>query len=648
MSVLRKPSSPEQHSSFLSSGNDDDIDLFCQLEDALQSDSDDAAVPSAEHLRSDLQAKFLSLFRNREAPARNKPTLRHPPPPDDDPASIDEILQFTKQLQESHRLLKRRRADLDRDRTRFQREKRAFARERARLEQEQIFADSRPPDAKLRAKYDRLKAKYQAKKTEWSSERALLIGQIEDLRIEGRAKDAKHPHTPPVASSDIDTKPTDGEELSDSEVRIEVGIDIDEPLAPQRRPDASPMSEDPRRSPNRGEQRSRPDQDKSPSPPNPRESRPGAVQCAPSSDQTESPRLSDGKKRAPVSVATRPRPDPGASPPMSDRKKARPGSFVSRMKRVFVSDQVQSPPAPDPEESPPLTNPDPDESRPRFGRKRPRPDRTKGVTGLGRPRSPRISDPDERRTLSFANRTEPLPDQDDAREKRPPNETRRAAARDRSKAQPASGQVESPQSPEGRRQTSTPASDEVEPLQAYPVLKRNIALGCVHPIDTAPAQPLRVIRATIPSPTRKAPVPHVVLPSAYGADFDYDPGEVVREVRGASGKTTQKFADGSTGTVFANGTKRIATRGFVLVVYANGDVAKEFPDGAVAYRYAGTGAVETTLSDGTVFIVFANRQKEKHTPAGEKIVDYPNGAVGVEHADGSWQLYHPDGTVDQH
>jgi hypothetical protein len=96
-----------------------------------------------------------------------------------------------------------------------------------------------------------------------------------------------------------------------------------------------------------------------------------------------------------------------------------------------------------------------------------------------------------------------------------------------------------------------------------------------------------------------------------------------------SGKTAQKFADASTGTVFANGTKRIAAWDFVFVVYAKGDIAKEFPDGAVAYRYAGTSAVEATLGDGTVFRAFANGQREKHAPGGEKMGSTQTARYGV-------------------
>jgi hypothetical protein len=163
--------------SFLPSANEDNLRLFCQVEEAVQSHSDGNCVRSLDDLRGRLQSTFPSFFDAKpKAMATQREQTNNNP--------NEDIQQLMLHLRECHRILAQKRAKLNRDRARLRSDKQAFARERGDSEHCCVLADSRPSDLvhlRLKSKYDRLKDKYTVMKREWGSERTLLLAQIDDL-----------------------------------------------------------------------------------------------------------------------------------------------------------------------------------------------------------------------------------------------------------------------------------------------------------------------------------------------------------------------------------------------------------------------------------------------------------------------------------
>ena len=129
----------------------------------------------------------------------------------------------------------------------------------------------------------------------------------------------------------------------------------------------------------------------------------------------------------------------------------------------------------------------------------------------------------------------------------------------------------------------------------------------------------------------------------YSLDFDYNPGPAFKEEVKRDGRKIVRYKDGSLGTVFRNGTRKIKRSNTTYIFYSNGDVGIEYEDGAVGYRYKETSAIELSLPDKSVIYLFRNGQKEKHYPNGDKAIQFPNGIYKVIHANGNSETHHPDG-----
>jgi hypothetical protein len=525
---------PSLHSSFLSSDNDDDVEVFCKLEEALQSDSDDDEAATPDNLRAHLQGKFPALFGVKEQPITKPPQKSQRKSADDD--QMQQILLLAKQLQESYDAVKAKKLELDRDRARLQKERKAFAREKATFESDQIFAESRGTDSALKTKYQRLKDKFDLKEKEWGAEKLMLLGQIEDLRRSRRAR-SDIPELPPVVMASRPADPDSDEELNDDLINVS-------PIADRSRTRSLQKSEVSHH-------------DSSPSHsvkfdvPPPVET--SAVEISVADSRTASVRdvsvTSDSiaqSVREPLTATESVLEDD--IPRRAPNVKKSPPVALNLPRTVGVPAQQQQPVtvirAMIPKESP----------------------------EKGKPGSPQLPSSPPRAQVK-------------------PTKTRSPVAKSKKRSsgipERTSRQVES------KGQIVDPAPQLIEPA------------------------------------TQQPDYPETAIPDKYHFDFDFNPGEIVREVKGAGGRKTIKYQDGSSATVFANGTRKVIRNGSSFVFYQNGDISQGFPDEAVAYRYAQTGAIELTLPDQTVYCLFVNGQTEKHLPTGEKIIRYPNGTIKV-------------------
>jgi len=124
------------------------------------------------------------------------------------------------------------------------------------------------------------------------------------------------------------------------------------------------------------------------------------------------------------------------------------------------------------------------------------------------------------------------------------------------------------------------------------------------------------------------------------------PTQEVRDVRRLDGRTERLFVDGRREVEFANGLKKVMwADGRTSVLFQNGDRKEIHSDGVVIYCYAATGAVQTTLTDGSELYRFADGQTERHNPDGSKEIKFPNGTSKKIFADGSEEVCFADGAV---
>mmetsp|Transcript_25336 Transcript_25336/g.69670 ORF Transcript_25336/g.69670 Transcript_25336/m.69670 type:complete len:1084 (-) Transcript_25336:277-3528(-) len=124
------------------------------------------------------------------------------------------------------------------------------------------------------------------------------------------------------------------------------------------------------------------------------------------------------------------------------------------------------------------------------------------------------------------------------------------------------------------------------------------------------------------------------------------PTQEVQEVRNLDGRTERIFVDGRREVEFANGLRKIMwPDGHSSVLFQNGDKKEIHPDGVIVYHYSATGAVQTTLPDGSDLYHFSDGQFEQHNPDGSKEIRFPNGTSKRVFPDGSEEVCFVDGTV---
>lgn len=124
------------------------------------------------------------------------------------------------------------------------------------------------------------------------------------------------------------------------------------------------------------------------------------------------------------------------------------------------------------------------------------------------------------------------------------------------------------------------------------------------------------------------------------------PNAGLREVRNADGRIERVYADGRREVEFANGLRKVMwTDGHSSVLFQNGDQKEIHADGTIVYHYSATGAVQTTLPDGSDLFHFSDGQFEQHNPDGSKEIKFPNGTTKHVLADGSEEVCFVDGTI---
>jgi hypothetical protein len=92
---------------------------------------------------------------------------------------------------------------------------------------------------------------------------------------------------------------------------------------------------------------------------------------------------------------------------------------------------------------------------------------------------------------------------------------------------------------------------------------------------------------------------------------------------GNSAKTY--FQNGGIKIESSDGMVYIIDKGIKWTTFLNGDQLQEFPDGATAYRYAATGAIELKLAGGKSIVEFPDGQREYWSGTGEVKVSFPDG-----------------------
>lgn len=172
-------------------------------------------------------------------------------------------------------------------------------------------------------------------------------------------------------------------------------------------------------------------------------------------------------------------------------------------------------------------------------------------------------------------------------------------------------------------------------------------------IEIPPVQQLQPQHIEAQSPSSSPPASpntrkmrrkyRVTAHEPYQMDFDYNPGPVFKEESRADGRRVVRYKDGSQGTIFRNGTRKVKRSQTTYIFYANGDVGIEYPDKAVAYRYKETMAVELSLPDNSRVYLFRNGQRERHYQNGDKDIQYPNGQFKKVLPNGDYDLHYPSG-----
>ena len=103
----------------------------------------------------------------------------------------------------------------------------------------------------------------------------------------------------------------------------------------------------------------------------------------------------------------------------------------------------------------------------------------------------------------------------------------------------------------------------------------------------------------------------------------------------------------STEVTFQNGTRKIISNntGTSTILFPNGDVKENLPDGTVTYLYTESGTKHTTLPDGVQIIEFVNKQVERHFTDGSRHVTFPDGSSKLLRLDGTEETRLKNGTL---
>ena len=137
----------------------------------------------------------------------------------------------------------------------------------------------------------------------------------------------------------------------------------------------------------------------------------------------------------------------------------------------------------------------------------------------------------------------------------------------------------------------------------------------------------------------------IILNKQYPLSFVPISTDIVEEKALKNRKKLIRFADGSSGTLFPNGSLKVIRGNNVFIYYDNGDISQQFPDGTIGYSYNQKGTIELNLTDGSVVYKFPNGQVEQHFKNGEKDIQYADGTFKHINSDGSQILYDNNGNA---
>lgn len=134
------------------------------------------------------------------------------------------------------------------------------------------------------------------------------------------------------------------------------------------------------------------------------------------------------------------------------------------------------------------------------------------------------------------------------------------------------------------------------------------------------------------------------MPEKYKIDFTYQPLGHPIETTKVNGRTETLYQNGDKMIEYKNQVKRIICRdGTIYTRLTNGDVSKKFTDGAEAYFFDQSRAIQLTLPDNVIHSLFSNGQKEISYPNNEKITVFPDQSIQYKKPNGDYQINYSNG-----
>lgn len=134
------------------------------------------------------------------------------------------------------------------------------------------------------------------------------------------------------------------------------------------------------------------------------------------------------------------------------------------------------------------------------------------------------------------------------------------------------------------------------------------------------------------------------MPAKYKLDFTYHPNGNPKTTNTLKNGREFIYENGDKFIEYKNGVKKITRRdGTKYVIFKNGDISKEFSDGAVAYFFDETRAIQLTLTDQNIHTVFPNGQREINFANGDKYIIYPDSSTKYTKLNGDYQIRFQNG-----
>ena len=179
---------------FFDSDDEEDIDLFCRIEQALQDiDNTNSVIElnqrsNIDQERSRLAEQFPTLFIPKQPRNDQNNENYDENQENDEKITKDEIADFHnafRELQNKIAYVNQKQKELDRDTSWITKEKKELEREKKRVEVDKKIMEANLSNVELlevRKKYKELKAKYNEEKAAWMVERQQLIDEIDRLK----------------------------------------------------------------------------------------------------------------------------------------------------------------------------------------------------------------------------------------------------------------------------------------------------------------------------------------------------------------------------------------------------------------------------------------------------------------------------------